>query len=113
VQALEKAAADESSAVHHRSHAWSVFILAASAVLREGIESIIFLAGVCVGGGGGGVLCKLWLPVCVIKLGGLRGRSTPSCKQIIPTTAGTSTILQLHRAQCDQYNMTHVLEYRT
>jgi high-affinity Fe2+/Pb2+ permease len=46
-QALEKAAADESASVHTRSHAWSVFILAASAVLREGIESIIFLAGVC------------------------------------------------------------------
>eukprot|EP00879_Flechtneria_rotunda_P012243 GHRR01012787.1.p1 GENE.GHRR01012787.1~~GHRR01012787.1.p1 ORF type:complete len:375 (+),score=127.72 GHRR01012787.1:850-1974(+) len=30
----------------HRSHAWSVFILASTAVLREGIESIIFLAGV-------------------------------------------------------------------
>eukprot|EP00878_Enallax_costatus_P000214 GHUV01000275.1.p1 GENE.GHUV01000275.1~~GHUV01000275.1.p1 ORF type:complete len:461 (+),score=117.55 GHUV01000275.1:285-1667(+) len=29
-----------------KAHAWSVFILAASAVLREGIESIIFLAGV-------------------------------------------------------------------
>lgn len=29
-----------------KAHAWSVFILAGSAVLREGIESIIFLAGV-------------------------------------------------------------------
>lgn len=29
-----------------KAHAWSVFLLAASAVLREGIESIIFLAGV-------------------------------------------------------------------
>jgi high-affinity Fe2+/Pb2+ permease len=47
-QALEKAAADESASVSHRSHAWSVFILAASAVLREGIESIVFLAGACV-----------------------------------------------------------------
>ncbi|WIA14953.1 hypothetical protein OEZ85_001664 [Tetradesmus obliquus] len=45
-QALEKAAADEAAPVHTRSHAWSVFLLAASAVLREGIESIIFLAGV-------------------------------------------------------------------
>ncbi|KAF6252474.1 iron permease FTR1 family-domain-containing protein [Scenedesmus sp. NREL 46B-D3] len=45
-QALEKAAANESDSAHHRSHAWSVFILAATAVLREGIESIIFLAGV-------------------------------------------------------------------
>eukprot|EP00882_Tetradesmus_deserticola_P007742 GHRQ01008152.1.p1 GENE.GHRQ01008152.1~~GHRQ01008152.1.p1 ORF type:complete len:469 (+),score=258.99 GHRQ01008152.1:358-1764(+) len=45
-QALEKVAASDSDAAQHRSQGWSVFILAATAVLREGIESIIFLAGV-------------------------------------------------------------------
>jgi FTR1 family protein len=44
-KALQEAAADASAAVHTRRHAWSVFLLAASAVLREGIESIVFLAG--------------------------------------------------------------------
>eukprot|EP00775_Hariotina_reticulata_P003265 gene3265-3543_t len=41
--AVDKATQDIS---FHKSHAWSVFLLAASAVLREGIESVIFLAGV-------------------------------------------------------------------
>ncbi|KAF8056339.1 SHM4 [Scenedesmus sp. PABB004] len=48
-QASDKATGGGAGAGHDgvtRGHAWSVFILAASAVLREGIESIIFLAGV-------------------------------------------------------------------
>jgi uncharacterized membrane-anchored protein YhcB (DUF1043 family) len=43
LQAVDRATQD---AGFQKSHAWSVFLLAASAVLREGIESVIFLAGV-------------------------------------------------------------------
>lgn len=43
---MEKAkASQDTDTAPSRSHSWSVFILAASAVLREGIESVIFLAG--------------------------------------------------------------------
>jgi high-affinity Fe2+/Pb2+ permease len=45
VQAMEKAKASSEDTSPQRKHAWSVLILAASAVLREGIESVIFLAG--------------------------------------------------------------------
>lgn len=45
VQASEQAKGAVDEAAPNRKHAWSVLILAASAVLREGIESVIFLAG--------------------------------------------------------------------
>jgi high-affinity Fe2+/Pb2+ permease len=52
---MEKAKASEAGeAAPSRKHAWSVLILAASAVLREGIESVIFLAG-------GWVWCEQWI----------------------------------------------------
>ena len=41
---MQAVAANESAG--SRRHGWSVFILAFTAVLREGIESIVFLAGV-------------------------------------------------------------------
>ena len=46
MQAMQKAKASDGEAAPPCKHTWSVFILAASAVLREGIESVIFLAGV-------------------------------------------------------------------
>jgi hypothetical protein len=53
---MEKAKASSVDTAPQRKHAWSVLILAATAVLREGIESVIFLAGepvrFFVGGGG-------------------------------------------------------------
>jgi high-affinity Fe2+/Pb2+ permease len=45
VQAMEQAKASTAEAAPSRKHAWSVLILASTAVLREGIESVIFLAG--------------------------------------------------------------------
>lgn len=45
-RAAAKQAAANGTGGPGRSHAWSVFILAATAVLREGIESVVFLAGV-------------------------------------------------------------------
>jgi hypothetical protein len=81
-QALEKAAADESASVHTRSQAWSVFILAASAVLREGIESIIFLAG---------VLC---LTKCLTKVGFLELLNNRLCMsvQLYVVSGGVATM---------------------
>jgi len=49
LKAMEKAKASEdaSGSASLRTQGWSVFILASTAVLREGIESVIFLAGGC------------------------------------------------------------------
>lgn len=55
-QAMEQAKASTAEAAPSRKHAWSVLILASSAVLREGIESVIFLAGVLPG--------WVWVPLC-------------------------------------------------
>ncbi|GBF96952.1 plasma membrane iron permease [Raphidocelis subcapitata] len=44
--AAKNAAANASNPVHNRTQGYSVAILAFTAVLREGIESVIFLAGV-------------------------------------------------------------------
>jgi len=47
-----QAAANATNPLGHRGHGYSVFLLAFTAVLREGIESVIFLAGGFFLGGG-------------------------------------------------------------
>lgn len=52
-----------------KSYKWSILLLALSATLREGIESVLFLTGVSQVGGGGGELVPCSAPLAA-RLGG-------------------------------------------